>query len=153
MEGQHDPWCSYGDARCPQGGEAIFLMEETVVFIDGAYLSLITKHFGDGINHLKVDIKQFGISMAKSQGLWCREVYFYLSPPFQSEPPTEDQQERRRKYDKFVTKLKRVPQLTVREGRCQKIDGDYHQKGVDTLMTMDLMSVCAGGNIKKIVLR
>ena len=35
--------------------------------------------------------------------------------------------------------------MTVREGRCQKVNNngeiDYNQKGVDTLLTMDLMSI------------
>ena len=134
----------------PQRG--FFLLEETIVFIDGAYLSVITKHFGESGKHLELDINQFAISLAREQQLWCREVYFYVSPPFQNEPPTSDQQERRRKYDRFVTKLGRIPGLTVREGRCQKTEDGYHQKGVDTWITMDLMAACYGKSIKTIVI-
>ena len=127
-------------------------MEDTVVFLDGAYLSLITKHFGERGNYLSVDIHQFAITIAKNQGLWCREVYYYTSPPFQAEPPTVDEKERRRKYDKFVSQLQRIPGLTVREGRCQKLDDGYHQKGVDTLLTMDLLSLCSTKDIRTIII-
>ena len=44
-----------------------------------------------------------------------------------------------------IQKLKQHPEITIREGRCQrlKIDGKYRykQKGVDTLLTMDLMDL------------
>lgn len=108
-------------------------MDNTVVFIDAAYLSKICLYFGEGNSYFSIDYNQFAITMARSQNLWCREVYYYTAPPFQGEPPTVDQEERRRKYDKFVTKLRRIPNFIVREGRCQKVEGNYHQKGVDTL--------------------
>jgi uncharacterized LabA/DUF88 family protein len=59
---------------------------------------------------------------------------------------------RRRKYDKWVSKLRRIHNFVVREGRCQKVNGDYHQKGVDTLITMDLMTIPAQKSIKTIIL-
>jgi uncharacterized LabA/DUF88 family protein len=126
-------------------------MKDTYVYIDGAYLSVITKHFGKG-KYLKVDIKQLAIILAQSQGFWCKKVYLYLSPPFQSEPPTEEEEERRRRYDKFINKLKKIPDLIVREGRCQKIEGDFHQKGVDTLVTMDLFEICYSKDIETVIL-
>ena len=46
---------------------------------------------------------------------------------------------RRRNYDKFINILKRYQDIVVREGRCQKVDGGFTEKGVDTLLTMDLM--------------
>ena len=47
--------------------------------------------------------------------------------------------------------------ITIREGRCQRIINknktEYHQKGVDTLLTMDLMNVpIKYKDIKKIIL-
>lgn len=113
-------------------------MEETYVFIDNAYLSLVSKHFGKG-KYLKFDINQFAITIAKSQGLWCKRVYFYTAPPFQSEKASKEEAERKQSYDKFISKMKGIPNFIVREGRCQKVEGEYHQKGVDTLFTMDLL--------------
>jgi len=50
-----------------------------------------------------------------------------------------NQTKRRTGYDLFINKLKRIPNFNVYEGRCQKVDGEFHQKGVDTLLTMGLM--------------
>lgn len=126
------------------------LLKETYVFIDAAYLSIISKHFGKG-SYIPININQFAFLLAKAQGLWCTNVYYYVAPPFQSEPPTPEETIRRSKHDKFISKLREIPNFYVREGRCQKVDGDYHQKGVDTLLTMDLMDVYAGGRIKSII--
>lgn len=43
-------------------------------------------------------------------------------------------------YLSFISKLKEVG-IIVREGRCQKIDNTYQQKGVDTLLTIDLSRI------------
>ncbi len=111
-------------------------MEKTYVFIDSAYLSLISKHFGSG-RYLNFDVNQFAIAIVKYKNLWCEGVFYYTAPPFQSSPPKEDEIKRRADYDKFIAKIKKAPNFTVREGRCQKIGNEYFQKGVDTLFTMD----------------
>jgi uncharacterized LabA/DUF88 family protein len=92
------------------------------------------------------------MTLAREQELWCSRTYYYTAPPYQSPKPTEDEIERRRKYDKFVSKLKSIPNFFVREGRCQKGDDDFHQKGVDTLLVMDLMDTILQRNIKSILL-
>jgi uncharacterized LabA/DUF88 family protein len=47
--------------------------------------------------------------------------------------------------------MKKIQNFVVREGRCQKVSGEYHQKGVDTLFTMDLFETCMVGSVRKIV--
>ena len=116
------------------------MMEETYVFIDGKYLSIISKHFGKG-KYLKFDLNQFAYTIAKSQGLWCKGVFYYTAPPYQSSRPTDGEKRRKSKYDKFVNNMRRIPNFIIREGRCQKIDDGFQQKGVDTLLTMDLANV------------
>lgn len=125
-------------------------MEGTYVFIDGAYLSLISKHFGNG-KYLDFDINRFAITLSRSQGLWCKGVYYYTAPPYQSPNPTDAEIRKKAGYDRFISKLKNIQNFTVREGRCQKVDDGYHQKGVDTLFTMDLFTLCHGRDIKTIV--
>lgn len=115
-------------------------MDTTTVFLDGKYLQLIGDHFRNQDNNIKYDINQLAITHSKNQGLWCKKVFYYTAPPFQSDIPTEDETRRRSKYDRFKNKLEKIPNFVFREGRCQKVDGDYHQKGVDTLVTMDLLS-------------
>lgn len=127
-------------------------MENTVLFIDSGYLSFISKHFGDG-KPLKYKIEKFAVNVAKESGLVCQMVYFYIAPPFQSPKSSKEENIRKANYDKFIEKLKFVsPKIIIREGRLQKIDETFQQKGVDTLMTMDLLKVAQQKNIKKIII-
>ena len=44
------------------------------------------------------------------------------------------------------------PKIIVREGRCQKIDNAFQQKGVDTLMTMDLLKIAEQRRVNSIII-
>ena len=126
-------------------------MKSCIIFIDGGYLSFISKYFGHG-KPLKYKLEKFAINLAKSKGLNCEKIYFYTAPPYQSPKSTELENKRKAKYDKFISKLKKVqPEIIVREGRCQKIDNTYQQKGVDTLMTMDLSRIPNKEGIKDLI--
>ncbi|PIN95080.1 hypothetical protein COU53_01115 [Candidatus Pacearchaeota archaeon CG10_big_fil_rev_8_21_14_0_10_30_48] len=114
-------------------------MKFTIVFIDGGYLSFISKFFGMG-KPLKYKMEIFAKNLAKSKRLECKKIYFYTAPPYQDSIPTKEENERKANYDKFISKLKEVG-IIVREGRCQKIDNIYQQKGVDTLLTIDLSRI------------
>lgn len=127
------------------------IMEKTLVFIDEGYLSKISKHFGKG-KYKKHDKNQFTITLAKKQGLWVDGVYLYVAPPFQSTPPTENETYRMEGHKGFVASLRNIPNFIVREGRVQKINEDYTQKGVDTLLTMDLLTEPFIKNIRTIII-
>ncbi len=118
-------------------------MDATIVFLDGKYLQLIGDYFSDEDDKLRYDLNQLAITLSKQQGLWCKKAFYYTAPPFQSDVPTADETKRRSNYDRFKNKLDKIPNFVVREGRCQKVDGECHQKGVDTLVTMDLLSEAA----------
>ena len=128
-------------------------MENTYVFLDAGYLSKIVAHFYPD-EYPKYDIKQFANTLAKSKGLWCKEAFFYLGESYQSpnHPSNEDIQ-RRYNQKGFIEALSKIPGLTLRQGRCQKGNmGKYHQKGVDTWLTMDLLSLeNCNNDIKKII--
>lgn len=132
-------------------------MEETLVFIDEGFLSQLSKHFGDG-KYIKIDYLTFAKNLSKQQNLSCRQIFYYTAPPFQSEPLVKDQIKRKKGYDKFITSFGKNKEVTIREGRCQKIiNGNgiegYHQKGVDALMVSDMVSVPVKfSTIKKIIL-
>ncbi len=112
-------------------------MNNCIVFIDGAYLSLVSKFLGKG-KPLRFNIKKFSENLAKDQGLICKEIFYYNCPPFQGTPPTEEQERRKAGYDKFISKLD-LSGINIREGRCQMIDNEYTQKGVDVLLSIDLI--------------
>jgi len=107
------------------------------MFIDGAYLSLVSKFLGKG-KHLRFNIKTLAESLAKNQDFKCKEIFYYICPPFQGTPSTLDQENRKAGYDKFISKLD-LSGINVREGRCQMINEEYTQKGVDVLLSIDLV--------------
>ena len=127
-------------------------MENTYVFLDAGYLSKIAEHFYPE-GYPKYCVKQFANTLAKSKGLWCKEMFFYLGESYQSQShPSEEDVIRRTNQKGFVKALSRIPGVTVRQGRCQKDNvGKYHQKGVDTWLTMDLLSLENCDDIKKII--
>ncbi len=128
---------------------------ETLFFIDEGFLSKLSKYFGKG-KYLKFDKIGFAKELANKERLACKKIFYYLAPPFQSEPPTKEEESLKEGHDKFVRKL-REKGVVVREGRCQrlKIDGkfEYRQKAVDVLLAMDLTNVPVKyPNVKRIVL-
>lgn len=127
------------------------IIEETLVFIDGGYLSKISKYLGQG-KYLRIDFIKFARYLAKKQHFFCKHLYFYTAPPFQSQKPTQDEAKRKASYDSFITQLRKIKEITIREGRLQKIDHTYTQKGVDTLMTIDLLREPLQQKIKTIII-
>jgi uncharacterized LabA/DUF88 family protein len=107
--------------------------DNVIIFLDNAYLKKVSFFYGKK-NHLDFDIKKFAILLAKENKLFCKKIYLYDAPPFGENIRLE-------KYKAFLSYLKKRG-IIVREGRCQKIGNEYHQKGVDTLITMDLLK-CA----------
>ena len=69
-------------------------LEETLVFVDGAYLSKISKYFGRG-KYLRVNLINFAKYLAQKQQLLCKHIYFYTAPPFQSQTATAEEVKRR----------------------------------------------------------
>jgi uncharacterized LabA/DUF88 family protein len=136
--------------------ESFFLnFHETLIFIDEAFLSKLSKHFGSG-KYLKFDRIKFSKNLAEKEKLICRQIFLYISPPFQSPIPLKEEEIRKEGYDKFINNLKKE-EIIIREGRCQrlKIDGKftYNQKAVDVLLAMDLTSVpLKYPKIKRIIL-
>ena len=128
-------------------------LEPSHVFIDSKYLQIIGSEFKlKKLFKKNYDINQFAITISKHKSYWCESVHYFTAPPFQATPPTDDQKSRRTNYDRFINKLKRIPNFFIWEGRCQKVDGKFHQKGVDTLLTMKLIEVASDNRGKTIIL-
>jgi uncharacterized LabA/DUF88 family protein len=132
-------------------------MDETLVFIDAGFLDKLALHLGDK-KRLKFDLFCFAKKLSKKQNLFCKKLFYYNAPPFQSSNPTDEEKRRKQGYDKFIQKISKNKEIMIREGRCQKIfdekgDPKFVQKGVDTLITMDLSELWfEHKNIKKIIL-
>lgn len=135
-----------------KGSPDDYLQEETLVFIDAGFLSKLSRYFGKG-KHITYDLVKFSKNLCQKNVLNCKKIFYYTSPPFQSNNPSQEESKRKDRYDKFALKLAQNPNFIIREGRLQKINKIFSQKGVDTLMTMDLMSVpIKYPKIKKIIL-
>jgi uncharacterized LabA/DUF88 family protein len=114
-------------------------MEKAVVMIDAGFLSKVSYKLGEG-HYFKYDLLKFAKMLTGKQKLIFKHLFLYNAPPFQSNPSTKDERARKESYDSFKQKLSQSKEATVREGRCQNING-FREKGVDTLFTIDLMNV------------
>jgi len=134
-----------------------YFSENTLVFVDAGFLSKLSKYFGNG-KYLSYDVIRFSENLSKKENLNCIKIFYYTAPPFQSERPEKNEKLRKDNYDRFINKLKQQNDFIIREGRCQRIrvssdDFKFCQKGVDTLMTMDLVSIpIKFPKIKRIIL-
>ncbi|MEK6843893.1 MAG: NYN domain-containing protein [Nanoarchaeota archaeon] len=128
-------------------------MEKAVFFIDRGYLSFISKYFGKG-KPLRNKIEKFAKNIANTKSLEIEEIYFYTAPPYKSPIQTTEENKRRANYDNFIKKLKEVsnPKINIREGRVQKVEGGFQQKGVDTLFTMDLFKISQKSKIQNLII-
>ena len=119
-------------------------MEKVIVMIDAGFLSKVSYQLGEK-HYLKYNLLEFSKKLSGKQNLIFNHLFFYNAPPFQSSNPSTKERKRKEDYDSFVQKLNQNKEVTIREGRCQrlKVDGKYiyKQKGVDTLITMDLMDM------------
>lgn len=132
-------------------------MEKAIVMIDAGFLSKVSYKLGEG-HYFKYDLLKFSKKLSGKENFVFKQLFFYNAPPFQSSTPTTNERKRKEEYDSFIWKLKKFgDEVIIREGRCQrlKIDGKYvyKQKGVDTLLTMDLMDMpIQNSKIKKVIL-
>jgi len=120
--------------------------ERAAVFIDGGYLDKVLYNLG----RLRPDYLRFSDKVCR--GTERFRTYYYHCMPHQSNPPTEDERGRYASMDRFVHSLRRLTRFEVALGRLQRIDGDYRQKGIDTLLSIDLVELAATGQIAKAIL-
>ncbi len=131
-------------------------MENTLVFIDEGFLYKLSKHFGKG-KKIKVNYVELAKNLSKRLNLFCKQIFIYVAPPFQGTPPTSEERERKKGYESFIQLLKEYRIVKIKEGRVQRLNINgkyiYKQKGVDTLLTIDLSHVKEDfPEIKKIIL-
>ena len=127
---------------------------KVVVFVDNAYLMRVKKHFFS--KGLKYSARDFVETLAKKYKYAVEGIYLYDAPPFQGIGSSIKENEKKKLYDKFISRFKKEG-IIVREGRTQRLKvGDvfvYRQKAVDMYLGIDLVSVpFEFSNIKGVVL-
>jgi len=97
---------------------------------------------------------KFSNKVCKGTNLF--RTYYYHCYPYQSNPPTLDERKRYSATDSFFYNLRQLPRFELRLGRLQLIKSDrgdeFKQKGIDTLLSIDLVELAATGQISKAVL-
>ena len=119
-------------------------MEKVLVMIDAGFLSKVSYKLGEG-HYFKYDLLKFSKAICGNHGSVFKHLFFYNAPPYQGTRPNEYDRKRKEEYDSFTNKLSSNEEVTIKEGRCQRLKNNgkfiYRQKGVDTLLTMGLMDV------------
>lgn len=103
------------------------------MFIDGEYLGKVLLNFGK----LPIDFEAFANMLCTN----CERLraYYYTCMPYQSNPPTEEEKVRYANADKFLYNIRKLPRFEVRLGKLSCHAGEFEQKRVDALMSVDLV--------------
>jgi uncharacterized LabA/DUF88 family protein len=123
------------------------------IFIDGAYLEKVLKNEFDlvGIDFVK-------LSQVMARGKEILRTYYYNCLPYQSHPPTQEERERFSNKQGFFIFLDRLPRYAVRLGRLayrgtnEKGEPRFEQKGIDTLLCVDMVNLAATHQIASVSL-
>ena len=131
-------------------------MARLALFIDGGYIDkLCEKEFGRArINfaNFQSALKQI-VADKTSEPLDLLRTLFYHCPPYQGNPPSEDEKRRTAGFRRFADALKGIDNFDFREGRLalRGYDKDgrpiFQQKRVDLLLGLDIALMSARESI------
>lgn len=123
------------------------------VFIDGAYLDKVLLN---DFNSARIDYEKLVAKLVEPHKLL--RAYYYHCLPHQSDPPTEKEKERYISMQKFLRGLSFLPRFEVRKGYLayrgdnEKGKPVFQQKGVDSLIAVDMVVLANKGKITDAVL-
>ena len=116
------------------------------IFIDGGYLDKVFKNEFTSYADLSK------ISQEICQGKEILRTYYYNCLPYQSSIPTQAENDRFSKAQKFYCAIERLPRFQIRYGKLAYRNGEFEQKKIDTLLSIDLVNLAASGKISDAVL-
>lgn len=128
-------------------------MSRTAIFIDGAYLDKVCHHEFGGAR-----LNFGGFSARLAAGEEVLRTYYYDCPPYQSNPPTEDERRRYAAKDRFFNALKQLPRYQVRHGKLAYRGTDergnpiFVQKRIDIMIGVDMVQLAATRQINRAIL-
>lgn len=131
------------------------------IFIDGGYLDAICRqHFGG----IRPDYDSLGqrvqeaVAGSAVEELVRLRTYYYTCPPYQGDPPTDEERRLMSGYQRFADAVASLPRFELREGRLQRGDRGsggrpiFHQKRVDLLLGLDIALLSARQRITHMAL-
>jgi len=125
-----------------------------VVLIDGEFLRKVYKNKSSSDS--KIDIFKLIDKVLSEIGLDRKNllrVYYYTAPPYKSNPPTKEEEEKYKRWKRFIDRIKngRI-NIDIRLGKLKRIsENEYEQKMVDVLMSIDLVHFSSNPRINKII--
>lgn len=122
-------------------------MEKAVILIDGGYFNKILR------NQFDKPIVDYGLlcdKICNNLNISRLRTYYYNSLPIIREGNQEDKK-RFSQMQKFLAELRRIPRFEIKLGKLQLIGGQFRQKMVDVLMSIDIIKKSIVGKIKHIV--
>lgn len=125
-----------------------FNMERAVILIDGGYLYRILK---DKFNSYDIDFEKLPTAICRMLSLNLLRTYYYTVMPIKRKNNKEDEI-RYSQRQKFITKLKKIPRFEVKLGKLQLIGGQFKQKMIDVLISIDMIKKSYNHEIKHIIL-
>ncbi|MBI2543312.1 MAG: NYN domain-containing protein [Candidatus Aenigmarchaeota archaeon] len=123
-------------------------MDKAAIFLDGGYFAKVLKNFGE----VKVDFSKFSEILCKNADSERFRTYYYYCLPYQSNPPTSEESKRYSDANRFISSLKKLPRFEIRLGKLSYQSGQFIQKRVDNLMTVDIIKLSATGHIQKAII-
>lgn len=118
-------------------------MGRAAVFLDQGYFERVTGSRGN----ISVDYESFTNDICDPDRRF--RTYWYHCPPWQDDPPTDEQRRRFGNYQRFKDALSYLDRFKIREGRLQKIGEDYKQKKVDIMLSVDAVKLASTGKIDR----
>lgn len=123
-------------------------MAKAAVLIDGGYFAKVLKYL---FSEPDIDYEEFSNKICGDAERI--RTYYYDCMPYQSSPPTPKERRMYSEKDKFIYKLKKLNRFEIRLGRLQKIGrNEFRQKGVDVLLSVDLVRMSWGRQIDRAIL-
>lgn len=105
------------------------------VLVDAGFLSKVNMANGG----TKLDFEKVFLKMRCEIPLLRN--YYYDCKPYVGTTPTKEEREKQASYDKFTEYIQKIKQTECKFGRLQKIGEQYTQKGVDTLIAIDITTL------------
>ncbi len=123
-------------------------MEKAAVFIDGGYFNKIIK---DYFNVVDIDLSKFCEIICKDLNVNRLRSYYYNCLPVIRKGNKEDER-RFSRMQMFLMSIKRLPRFEVKLGKLQLIGGEFKQKMIDVLMSLDIVNMCFDDKIQQVIL-
>jgi len=120
--------------------------EKVICAIDGGFLTKTIEKYAQAQALLQAKKLDYSALVHKMAGnISLLRSYYYTAPPFVSPNPTPTQKTLQSNFETLKNMLLKIPQMEIRLGRIKRSfdssgNPKFSQKGVDTLMAIDLVT-------------